>query len=137
MSVSILPHGWTRTRVLISGNGSQFTVPLRAPVDDVVFAHVVSMAGAGCIVQVDGLNLNKMSTLTDGGTRVYHHDYLGNNLQMQLAYAISGPPETTSRKSTVMSVLWKQAQQRGDIKGYNRMTRAQLETALGLSSSQS
>ena len=92
MSVSILPHGWTRTRVLISGNGSQFTVPLRAPVDDVVFAHVVSMAGAGCIVQVDGLNLNKMSTLTDGGTRVYHHDYLGNNLQMQLAYAISGPP---------------------------------------------
>jgi len=45
--------------------------------------------------------------------------------------------ESTSRKSTVMSVLWKQAQQRGDIKGYNRMSRAQLETALGLNSSQS
>lgn len=91
MSTSLLPPGWTRTRVLITGYGWEFTVPLRNPIDNVVHAHVVSIQGAACILQVEGLNYYKMSTLTDDGTRVYHHDYLGNNLSYQLAYATVSP----------------------------------------------
>ena len=48
-----------------------------------------------------------------------------------IADALNPPQETKSRKSTVMSVLWRQAKDKHVI-GYNRMTRAQLEAAIGV-----
>ena len=48
-----------------------------------------------------------------------------------IADALNPPQETKSRKSTVMSVLWKQAKDKG-VTGYNRMTRAQLEAAIAV-----
>jgi len=92
MSTSILPGGWTRTRVLITGSRNEFTIQLRNPIEDVVFAHVVSMEGAACILQIAGLNYHKLSTLVDDGARTFHCDYLGNNLSSQLSSALQAPP---------------------------------------------
>ena len=100
MSSSVLPTGWERHRVLITGSRNEFTIHLRHPIKDVVFAHVRSMEGAACVVQIAGLNHHHLSSLLDHGTRTYHTEYCGNNLSSQLTRAIPDPPLPSSVTGT-------------------------------------
>jgi hypothetical protein len=86
-----LPPGWTKTRVLVSGLSNNFTAQLREPVSNVVLAHCVSVINGLAIVQVDGLNRNRVST-TDASGNVIQFDYLASNLNNTVATSSNGSP---------------------------------------------
>lgn len=103
--MTTLPKGWSKTRVLITGptNSSNFTVPLRTPINHVAFATVVSIQGASAILQVDGLNNCQLSTL-DGSGNVTHFDFLASNLNTELQYALYTPPVLSSSPQTSKNI---------------------------------
>ena len=89
--MSILPHQWSRTRVLVSGVGPSFTVSLRQPVNHVAQATAVSVEGCNGILCIDGLNVNELTSV-DASGHVLHILYLANNLGGELSYALFNPP---------------------------------------------
>ena len=103
--MTTIPNGWSKTRVLITGpsGSSKFTVPLREPVYHVALVAAVSIQGASAILQIEGLNMNKMSTL-DASGNVYHFDYVASNLNTELQYALYTPPVLPSQPQTNKNV---------------------------------
>ena len=89
--MTTLPPGWTKTRVLVSGLSNNFTAQLREPVSNVVLAQCVSVINGLAIVQVDGLNRNRVST-TDASGNVIQFDYLASNLNNTIATSSNGTP---------------------------------------------
>ena len=87
----VLPRNWTKTRVLVSGIGSQFTVNLRQPVNHVAQASAVSIENCNGILCVDGLNTHELTTV-DASGNVIHLLYLANNLGGELTYSLFSPP---------------------------------------------
>jgi hypothetical protein len=72
--MSIIPAGWSRTRVFVSGCGPAFTVRLNNAIEDVVFATVVSVSSSSELVSVEGLN-RSYATTTDASGNASRFNY--------------------------------------------------------------
>ena len=70
-----IPAGWSRSRVFLSGNGSKISNILQNPIQDVVFATLISSKFDGYyILAIDGLNRSQASVRDiTGATRKFNY----------------------------------------------------------------
>jgi len=67
--MSKIPDGWKRHRVLLSGYGRTYTNHLEFPIENIVFATIVSVQNvSGGILAIDSLNTSTASTVDAFGT---------------------------------------------------------------------
>lgn len=89
--MSCLPPGWTKERVLVTGRTQRFSAPLRDPVNNVVFATVVSFQGPACMIKIDGFDQHYSSARREDGS-VKHFTYFASNLNNELNKHSYDPP---------------------------------------------
>jgi hypothetical protein len=88
--MSVIPKGWTCTRVLVSGPMPYVNARLPTPVD-VVFARVVSatLPADVQILAIDCLNHNEVSAVSDNGKLFsfsYNYFHSGNLSDVSLVF---------------------------------------------------
>ena len=88
--MSLLPRGCIKTRLLLTGATSDFSVRLRQPVDGVFLISVVSM-NTQAILQIDGFNTGRCTSYDPSGNS-YQFDYVANNLSGSLANTTTSKP---------------------------------------------
>ena len=108
--MSTIPSGWKSTTVMISNTGPVYSVELKRPVNNVVFARVVSAPASTGILCIDGLNRHQCAAVDSlGGYTTF--DYLFNASRALLAYedpVIPGPSTNfTGQNLTRLDVTWK------------------------------
>ena len=94
--MSQLPDGWTKTRVLITGQSNSFTIHLRNPIENVVMATLASCENTNCIIKLDGLNHSYSSAIDPSGN-IIHFDYCASNLNTELQFAMFSAPVLPNR----------------------------------------
>ena len=83
--MSKIPDGWKRHRVLLSGYGRTYTNHLEFPIENIVFATIVSVQNvSGGILAIDSLNTSTASTVDAFGTpHVFR--YLWNSMSASVS----------------------------------------------------
>lgn len=94
--MSVIPAGWSRSRVFASGVGTSFTVYLERPVERVAFATAISIDSDADLVAVNGLNHGKASTI-DASGNPYRFEYFANTTGLSLVDPVMFPTVESQR----------------------------------------